>query len=81
VKSILNKMRETKTKIYISYVDGLSYTGYIVSFDDIGIVLTETDPTNQDSISINTVENYKEIDYSWIFIPWNRIDHFRPSKL
>lgn len=81
MKSILNKMRETKTKIYISYVDGLSYTGYIVSFDDIGIVLTETDPTNQDSISINTVENYKEIDYSWIFIPWNRIDHFRPSKL
>jgi len=81
MKSILNKMRETKTKIYISYVDGLSYTGYIVSFDDIGIVLTETEPANDNNISINTIEDYKEIDYSWIFIPWSRIDHFRPSKL
>jgi len=81
MKSILNKMRETRTKIYISYVDGLSCTGYIVSFDDIGIVLTETLPETDNNSSINTVDNDIEIDYSWISIPWSRIDHFRPSKL
>lgn len=81
MKSILNKMRETKTKVYISYVDGLSYTGYIVSFDDIGIVLTDELPTNENNSSTNSIDVNTEIDYSWIFIPWSRIDHFRPSKL